>query len=149
MRAQHAGDFLHRFQATAQGAEAPIVQKGLGPDYGAVSPEVGEGLLQLPGSRCGQLAEKQGMELLPGAPTHPTATPQERPTHMLQSLRRILSPRPETGTLPASHLVYRLIQMGGDVKAVQHMEGLAGLRGHHLQIRFPHIATYKAQSLLW
>jgi hypothetical protein len=33
MRAQHPGDFVHRFKAAAQSALAPIIEKGSGPDH--------------------------------------------------------------------------------------------------------------------
>src|SRR2546421_7266806 len=40
MSPQHPGNFLHRFQTAAQGAEAPGVEKGLGPDQGFICPEM-------------------------------------------------------------------------------------------------------------
>jgi len=39
---------------------------------GLVSPEMGEGFFQLPGSGCGQLAGQQSVEFLPGSPQHVT-----------------------------------------------------------------------------
>jgi hypothetical protein len=48
MVAPHAGNFLHRFQATAHGTVAPVVEEGSCPDRGPVLPEVQEGFLQLP-----------------------------------------------------------------------------------------------------
>ena len=47
--------------------------------------------------------------------------------------------------LPFDTLVHRLIQMAGDVEAVQHMQGLTRLRRNHLQIGLPHITANKLQ----
>jgi hypothetical protein len=73
MGAQHPGHLFHWLQAAPHGPEAPIVEKAAGPDHGFVLPEVGEGLLQVPGPCGGQFAGEQGIELLPGSPTHPAA----------------------------------------------------------------------------
>src|SRR5450756_1001026 len=73
MGAQHAGHPFHRFQTATHGPGAPIVEKGAGPNHGFVVPEMGEGLLQIPGPCGGQLAGKQGFELLPSPPAYPAA----------------------------------------------------------------------------
>src|SRR5450756_1249000 len=73
MGAQHAGHPFHRFQTATRGPGAPIVEKGAGPNHGFVVPEMGEGLLQIPGRCGGQLAGEQGIELLPGPPAYPAA----------------------------------------------------------------------------
>src|SRR5438309_10180828 len=56
MGAKHVGDFLHGIQTAAHGPITPIVQKGSGPEYGLVVPEVKESCPQLPGSCRGNLA---------------------------------------------------------------------------------------------
>jgi hypothetical protein len=71
MGAQHPGHPFHRFETATHGPEAPIVEKAAGPDHGFVLPEMGEGLLQIPGPCGGQLAGQQGIELLPGPPAYP------------------------------------------------------------------------------
>ena len=55
MGAQHAGHLFHRFESATHGPEAPIVEKAAGPGHGFVVPEIGEGLLQIPGPCGGQL----------------------------------------------------------------------------------------------
>jgi hypothetical protein len=45
MGLQHPGYLLHRFQTAMQSPEAPIVEKGAGPQHGFVLPEMREGLL--------------------------------------------------------------------------------------------------------
>src|ERR1019366_6420639 len=66
--------FPEALQFAAHGPEAPIVEKGPGPDRGFVPPEMSEGLLQIPGPGGGQLAGEQGMEFLPGSPAYPAAS---------------------------------------------------------------------------
>src|ERR1017187_1071819 len=56
MGPQHPGHPFDRLQFAAHGPEAPIVEKGPGPDRGFVPPEMSEGLLQIPGPGGGQLA---------------------------------------------------------------------------------------------
>src|ERR1019366_2397437 len=73
MGAQHPGHLFHRFQTATHGPGAPIVEKATGPDHGFVVPEIGEGLLQIPGPCGGQLAGQQGIELLPNPPAYPAA----------------------------------------------------------------------------
>ena len=53
MSAKHAGNFHHRLQAAAHGAQAPVVEKGLRPQNGFVLPKMVEGFLQLSGSSRG------------------------------------------------------------------------------------------------
>src|SRR5450755_2109943 len=53
--------------------ESTIVEKTAGPHLGFVLPEMGEGLLQVPGPCGGQFAGEQGIQLLPGSPAHPAA----------------------------------------------------------------------------
>src|ERR1035437_1067291 len=74
MGPQHPGHPFDRLQFAAHGPEAPIVEKGPGPDRGFVPPEMSEGLLQIPGPGGGQLAGEQGMEFLPGSPAYPAAS---------------------------------------------------------------------------
>jgi hypothetical protein len=140
MRAKHAGDFLRWLQTAAHGTEAPVVEKGLRPDYRFVRPEVSEGLLQLLGPGRGQLADEKGMELLPGSPAYPTATAQQRPAHVFEPLRHRLPRRPQPGTLRTAYFVHRLIQMCGDMKAVQHVQRLFRLSrtcryGFHISLQ--------------
>ena len=71
--AQHPGHLFHRFQTATHGPGAPIVEKATGPDHGFVLPEIGEGLLQIPGPCGGQFAGQQGIELLPNPPAYPAA----------------------------------------------------------------------------
>jgi len=66
MGAQHPGHLFHRFQTAPHGPEAPIVEKAAGPHLGFVLPEMGEGLLQIPGPCGGQFAGEQGIELFAG-----------------------------------------------------------------------------------
>src|ERR1017187_1460625 len=73
MGAQHPGHLFHRFQTAPHGPEAPVVEKATGPHLGFVLPEMGEGLLQLPGACGGQFAGEQGIQLLPGSPAYPAA----------------------------------------------------------------------------
>src|ERR1035437_821153 len=73
MGAQHAGHPFHRFQTAPHGPGAPVVEKSAGPDHGFVLPEMGKGLLQIPGPCGGQLAGEQGIELLPSSPAYPAA----------------------------------------------------------------------------
>jgi len=135
MKAQHPGDFLHRFQTAAHGPPSPVVKKGSRPSHGAVLPKVSEGLFQFPRSGRLQLAGQQGVELLPGSSPYPTAAPQQRPAGVLQLLRSGLTCRSQTSGLGPPHLVHRLVQVHRDMEPVQHMQGLAGLRRDHAVFR--------------
>ena len=63
MGAKHAGDFLQGIQTAAHGPITPIVQKGSGPEYGLVMPEVKESFLQLPGS-CLSIPSRVGLTVM-------------------------------------------------------------------------------------
>src|SRR5256884_5073533 len=145
MGAQHTSHFLHRFQTTAQGAEAPVVQKSLRPKDRFVFPEVGERFLQLPSAARGQLARPQSQKLLPHSPAHPAASAQQRPAHVLELLGLGLPRRSQARTFCPAHFVQRLIQVLGDMKAVQHMQRLFRLLRQNLQIRLPHVTADKLQ----
>src|SRR5215467_2074828 len=70
---------------------------------------------------------------------------------MLEPLCGLLAFGAQACTLGAAHLVHRLIQVTGDMEAVQHMQGWSELSGDNLQVGFPHVAAHKTQSLddLW
>src|SRR5208283_2226759 len=112
-----ASDFLHRLQTATHGPIAPVVKKSSRPDHGFVAPEVGEGFLQLPGASRGQL----GVKLLPGPSTDPAAPAQQRPAHVLELLRLLLAVPPQACALGAANLIYRLVQVGGDMETIQHV----------------------------
>src|SRR5215813_12860916 len=92
---------------------------------------MGESFLQLSGSCRGQLADEQGVELLPGSPAYPTATAQQRPTHVLEPLRHRLTGGLEVGAFCPAHFVHRLIQVRRDMEAIQHV-----LQDHPLCLGF-------------
>ena len=73
MGAKHPGDLFHGFQTATHGPGAPIVEEAAGPNHGFVMPEIGEGILQLPGPCSSQLASQQRIELLPSPAAYPAA----------------------------------------------------------------------------
>src|SRR5919109_537976 len=145
MRAQHPRHLLHRLDAAAQSAPSPVFEKLSGVARRFIAPEVFEEVFERPSSRCGQFAVEQSPQLPPGLPAHPTGPPQQFPTHLLEPLGLSPTRRPQLSAFGATHLVQGLIEIGGDVKAVQHMQRLAGSGGDDPQIRLPHIAAYKTQ----
>jgi len=145
MRPQHPRHLLHRLQAAAQGAGRPDVQKGAGPGQRVVAPEVLEGFLEHPGPASSQLALEQAVESAFGLPAHPAAFAQQFPAHLLELLGHRTAPQPPA--LGATNFVHSLVQVRGDVKTVQHMQGMACLGRDHGQIRPPHVAAHKTQSL--
>src|SRR5882724_2581901 len=68
---------------------------------------MGEGLLQLPGPSRGQLAGQQGVELLSCPPPYSAVPAQQRPAHVLKSLRLLLAPRPQACAFATPHLIHR------------------------------------------
>src|SRR6516225_1803303 len=70
---------------------------------------------------------------------------------MFEPLCGLLAFGAQACTLGAAHLIYRLIQVTGDMEAVQYMQCVSGLSGDHLQVGLPHVAAHKTQSLddLW
>jgi len=48
--------------------------------------------------------------------------------------------------LGSTDLIDRLVQVSHNVKAVQDVQGLSGLLGHHRQIGLPHVAAHVAQT---
>src|SRR5579871_3881830 len=147
MGAQHPSHFPHRLQAAAHRPPGPIAEKPASPHDRSVFPEMREDFLQLPGPSCLELAGQQGVQLFPGSPPHSAAAPQQGPARTLQFLRDQLARRSQTSALRPPHLIHRLVQMHRDVEAVQHLQRLAGLRRDHFQVRFPHIAADKSQTL--
>jgi probable HAF family extracellular repeat protein len=90
--------------------------KGLMTDLGTLAP-----LDNLPYS----------LQFLPSSPPYPTATTQQRPPHVLESLRRGLALGPQPCALPSPHLIHRLVQVRRDMEAIEHMQSLTGFRRHH------------------
>src|SRR6202023_4447850 len=124
MGTYHAGHFLHRFQAAAHGPDTPVVEKGSRPEQGSVVPQMLKRLLQVPSPCRRQFADQQRLQFLPSPPTYPTATAQQRPAHVLESLRRCPALGPQPCALPPAYLVHRLVQMHRDMAALEHMQSL-------------------------
>src|SRR3974390_2787398 len=107
-------------------------------------PEVVEAFFEIPRSAGGHLALKKAPELDPGLPSDPAAAAQEFPPHLLELGRHRLAV--QSGALSSTHLVHRLVQMLNDVKAIQDVQGLAGLLRHHLEIGLPHVTADVTQT---
>ncbi len=107
MIAQHASNFLHRFESAAQGAVAPGIEKARRPEGRLVRPEVQECLLQLPGPGRVQFAGEQGVELLAGFAAHPASLAQQRPAHVLELLGVVFALGFQAGSLRPAHLIDR------------------------------------------
>src|SRR5664280_1122367 len=75
------------------------------------------------------------------------APAQQRPAHVLQFLRLLLTHRPQACALGATNLIHRLVQVGGDMKTIQHVQCLSGFARDNIQVGLPHIAADKAQPL--
>src|SRR2546423_4197913 len=86
------------------------------------------------------------MEFLPGSPADSTALAQQRPAHVLEPLGIRFSRHPQAGALRSANLIHGLVQMGGDVEAIQHVDRLFGLGGDDVQIRLPHIAADRSEE---
>jgi hypothetical protein len=134
MITQHAGNFLHRFQAAAQGAVAPGIQKAGRPEGRLVRPEMQEGFFQLPGSGRLQFAGDQRVELLASLTAHPASLAQQRPAHVLELLGFVFALGFQSGSLCAAHLVHGMVHVLGDVEAIQHMQRLSRFGGKNVQI---------------
>src|SRR3984893_15424540 len=104
-----------------------------------IAPEPVEAFLQLPSSTRGQLAPKQTLELLPRTPSHCSTTAQQLPAHAFQLFGLGFAGLPQTESFPATFFIDRLIQMLGDVEAIEHMQRLIRLLGDDLQVGPPHV----------
>jgi len=64
---------------------------------------------------------------------------------MLEPLGGSLALGPLTCALGPAYLVHRLIQMAGDMEAIQHVQSLTGVGRDQLQVGLPHVAAHKTQ----
>jgi len=64
-----------------------------------------------------------------------------------ESLGGFFTFSPQARALGAAHLIHRLIQMARDMETIQHVQSLTGLGRDHLQVRFPHVAAHKTETL--
>ncbi len=142
--AEHAGDLAHGLDTTAQSAFAPDIQEGSGPSEGSVGPEVMESFLEHPGSGGGQFGMEKSVEFLLGVAADAAATAQQFPAHVFElgGLRSAA----QLAALGAAHLIDGLVEVGGDVEAVQDMQGVGDLGGQDAQVGLPHVATDKTQA---
>jgi len=108
-------------------------------------PEVLEGLLEHPRSAGGQLGAQQAPEFAFGVTPDTAAAPEQFPAHALElgGLRATL----QAATFGAAHLIEGVIEVRGDVEAIQDVQRLAQVGGDHAQIGFPHVTADKAHPL--
>jgi len=145
VRPQQARDVAHRFDAAAQGALGPDTQERPGPGQGAIAPEVLKGLLEHPSPAGGQLGAEQAPEFVFGVTPDAAAAPEQFPAHALElgGLRTAL----QAVAFGAAHLIEGVIEVGGDVEAIQDVQRLAHLGGDHAQVGFPHVTADELHSL--
>ena len=106
-----------------------------------VSPKVFEEVFERPGTGRLQLGTQQTAQLNSGPPAHPAVTAQQFPTHVFEMGSLGRGGGPQSPALGPAHLIQSLIQMRGDVEAIQHMQRLAGFGGDNIQVRLPHVAA--------
>jgi len=75
------------------------------------------------------------------------APAQQRPAHVFELLRLLLAVRPQACAFGTADLIHRLVQMGGDMETIQHVQRLPGFARDDVQVGLPHIAADKAQPL--
>jgi len=142
--AEHAGDLAHGLEAAAKGTLAPDIQEGGRPSEGTVAPEVLEGFLEHPRSGGGQFGVQEAVEFLLGSAADAAAAAQQCPAHVLELGG--LGTTAQSVALGAAHLVNGLVEVRGDVKAVEDVERVTRLGGDDLEVGLPHVAADKTQA---
>ena len=84
---------------------------------------------------------------MPDPATDSAALAQQRPAQVLEPLRTRLALGPQAGALGAADLIDGLVQMGGDMEAIQNVQGLPGLGGEDVQVGLPQVAANEPQAL--
>src|SRR5206468_6977286 len=102
MTSQHSSHPPHRLDTAAQSPSGPDVQKSAGPSDGPIPPQILEGFFKHPGSAGGQLAAQQPPKSLLGPATHPIASAQQLPAHVLELLGH--RPASQAAALGSAHL---------------------------------------------
>ena len=144
VRAEHAGDFAHGLDPAAESALTPDIQEGSGPSERAVAPEVLEGLFEHPSPAGGQLAVQEAQQFAFGFATDAAAAAEQFPTHAFEAVG--LGPAVQSAVLGPAHFVDRLVEMRGNVEAIQDVQGVRDLGGEDAQVGLPHVAADEAQT---
>lgn len=139
MRAQHAGDLLHRSQSGAHGPFAPIIQELIGPPGSLIVPEASEILFEQIGPHGLEVQLQQFLEL-----------DRLRLAQILGALEQTPATDGQHGLLPMGfeflgfcrpHLVNGLGNVSHDMEAIQHMQRLTGHLSDNTQVGLPHVAA--------
>src|SRR5580658_2519155 len=141
MSAQGASDFLHGLDAAAHGLKTPEVQEQAGPIGRVVGPELLEVLLEQVSADGLQVVAEQiaEAELLLGSEI--LLALEHAPARLLQQRRMSIARQP--ARFSGTNLIQGLVHFGGDVEAVQDMQGQGTLVPNHVQIGLPHIRADK------
>lgn len=145
MAPEHPGRLLHRCESTPQRPGGPTLQESGRVAGRTISPKMLKRFFEDPGPTGRQLAADDLVQLGSGLATHPAAPPQELPAHFLESLRPGLALQP--GRFRPAHVVHRLVQVPGDMKAIQDMQRVPDVPGDHVEVGLPHVAANKPQAL--
>jgi hypothetical protein len=140
---QHACHLFHGLDPRAHDALAPKVKKLAGPEGGDIVPEELKVFLQqVAAHRFQVIAEEiaqfdflRGCQILRPLEQAPAGMGEDGGQSLCLQFPSLLCP----------DLIDGLVHMHGDVKAVQNMDGLAGLLGDDLEVGFPHIAADEEQ----
>ena len=143
MGAQHAGYLLHRFYARPHRLGAAVVQEFARPVRGNILPEELEAFFKEITSYSFEI-EFQQIRQLGLLNIRKVLRPLEQtPARMFENVHPF---GPQRAGILSPDLVYGLVHVHGDVKAIKHVDGLASFLGDNLQVRFPHVAADEAQS---
>ena len=140
---QYARHLFHGLDPRAHDALTPPVQKFTCPEGGDIVPEKLEVFLQqITAHRFQVVAQEVGQfnfltrrKILRPFKQAPSGMGENRHQSLGFQFPGLLGP----------DLINGLVHVHGDVKAVQDMDGLAGLLGDDLEVGFPHIAADEAQ----
>ena len=106
-------------------------------------PEMPEDFLEQPGPAGVHLAGDERGDAQPGEPAHAAAAAQQFPPQVFQA--RVAPSLEQPGGFRPADFIDSLIQVHGDMESIEHVQRLAGLLGHDVEVRLPHVAAHEAQ----
>jgi len=141
--AQHFGDLLHRSDAGAHCPVGPLLEISGGPSRAAIKPEATEAFLEFPGPRGLAERGKHGVEFVARLAAHFGASLEQEETSALGLLAGGFIGEP--CLLAPSHGIDRFVEVFGDMKGIEHVEGMTAAFSHNLQEGLPHVGTNHPQ----
>src|SRR5450756_1532138 len=142
---QHPRDLLDGIEAGAHDLGTPAVEELAGPHGGAVGPEGLEVLAQQGGAHRLEIMADEGAQATPFFRGAMVASFEQQPAGLGEE--RLSPLAAEVVDLGPAYRLNGLTHVHRDVEAVEDVQRVAGLLGHDLEVRLPHVAAHEAERL--